>query len=273
MRVLIRNRYRPFTHKPGAKVLVPGTPYTLHVFPAKTFVLEGETVVRTIEGAKITELDLEKGCVRLDGKALDFGRQNTAKSERISFGVFKKQDFELIQKRADMREVLPMWHALAKWMPPSQPSYSIDKERVIPLLKDLFLSGFQSLFFPEPPEFSGYPKIPGDPASLISEGAQLIRSLLFKHEGDSLQVLPLLPRELECGRMVGVQLGNLALFDCEWRSGRIIRAGLTCLEDGTLNLYFPKRVKSFRIDGCKRAQNGESVALKKGYYIFFDQFL
>lgn len=335
MRIQIRNRYKLFTHRPGAFVILPFSEYFLQIFPAKIFVFKGDVQIAEIDvsyesppDSFVIELDLEKGNITIHGNAgsvffrtfiffdekiifhIDkpYGQyqtvsdlirfqknklKRTISTERISFGIFKKPLFEKVQEREDLREILPLWHALAKVIPKaavdfSKPSLLLElkeaierqeKERVMPLFKALFRGGLQSLFFPRVQEFMGFNKAPfmaRSPLALLSEGADLIRSLLIRYETGTLTLLPLVPRELSSGRITGFPIGDLGFFDCMWRSGKIIESAISPNADMELNLLLPKEIKTFRVRDLKnkntRYSGIEPLLLKKDAYTFLDRF-
>lgn len=344
MRILIRDRYRIFSHKPGSHVLLPFSQYALQIFPTKIVFIDLQNkVLAEIEFEFLdppenftVELNLEKGIIAVHGtasgsffrvfaafdktdqkiviaptklkiniiedphhliKIADILPKIIIGPERISFGIFKKPDYERIQAREDLREILPLWHALAKQVPFSKADFSSPsllselkeaikkhkKEMVMPLFKALFRTGFESVFFPHliDDTLRGYKLQPIQAATslaMISEGAALLRSLLFKYEDERLELIPMLPKELSSGRMTGCLLEGKTLFDCEWRSKKLVRAAFSPLQEGKLFLSLPKEIKSYRFRDLKNnitlKNNPEDpLHLKEGAYILLDKFI
>lgn len=81
MRITIAQRYRPFSHLPGVKCLIPGTSYSVQIFPAliKISDLSGPAV-QDCGGLPVNlqgpvedftvQADLEKGNISVSGKAV-----------------------------------------------------------------------------------------------------------------------------------------------------------------------------------------------------------
>ena len=158
MQIRIASRFRPFSHLPGAKALLPGSFWQLQAFPTRLFFTHlqtGETLTHPlelkgpVEGFTL-EQDLEKGRLRVFGKSqagyfsvfVQMGQKgiellfekrgekiahllpavrgaNLERSEeRLSFGIHKAQECEGIWKRLDLQEILPFWLHLSHWIPP-----------------------------------------------------------------------------------------------------------------------------------------------------------
>jgi hypothetical protein len=274
MHIQIRNRYRPFTHRPGAHVLLPFSPYTLQIFPDKIFVFNDEKLIAEADfilkkptDCFVTELNLERGNIAVYGDYFryyiffDQGKIvfNVRDSLKISFGIFKKQNFYDIQDREDLREILPIWHALSRKMPEVTGDFDGSN------LKVLFRTAFKSLFFPSSP-------------ALISEGGKFIRSLLFKYEKGHLDLFPRLLKELATGRLTDLQLDSSALFDAEWRSGKLVRCAFTSFATQDFTLGLPKGIKAYRMRDfrnrvIKNQKSGDPISLKEGAYVLLDRFV
>lgn len=86
MRIKIAQRYHPFSHLPGIKCVLPGTPYRLQIFPAliKAWDLSGSAIKEcgeipiAFEGPVddfTVQADLEKGNITVSGKTVKgYGR-------------------------------------------------------------------------------------------------------------------------------------------------------------------------------------------------------
>ena len=159
MKISIAARLSPFSHLPGTALLLPGTSIQLRAYPAmlifKDLALgEGAKEVHhplEVEGPLrpfTVEQDLEKAEVRLHGKgpqgyvlfkieAQEKGVRITSKGkeewmvpiktkkmplrteERLSLGMHRAQDWEMVMRRGDLREILPLFLRLAAWSPES----------------------------------------------------------------------------------------------------------------------------------------------------------
>lgn len=158
MHINIASRFRPFSHLPGAKALLPGSFWQLQAFPTRLFFTHLQTretlthpleLKGPIEGFTL-EQDLEKGRLRVFGKSqagyfsltIQMGKKGIEllfekrgekiahllpvtggaglerSEERLSFGIHKAQECEGIWKRLDPQEILPFWLHLSHWVPP-----------------------------------------------------------------------------------------------------------------------------------------------------------
>lgn len=281
MWISIKQRYKPFTHTPGAKLLLPGTNETFQLYPStfSSTPIDGFTIL----------LDLERGQIVLFGKQFKKIIPNTKKVnlERLSFGVHKKQEWEWIARRCNVEEFLPLWYHLSQWyestteVPPNSLLAACfeekDKLELTKKLQQLFRSGFSNLFFPEAtdPLHHGYTKEPlgkgCDPTLLLSAGRKLIRSFFFRRENDHLSLLPLVPKGIHCGRFLHIQEEGMRL-DFEWTKHLPRRLVLELEEERTLIFQYPSDIKEFRIKNLKkRIENGSSFHFPPGRHLF-DQF-
>jgi len=180
----IAGRLRPFSHEPGAKCLIPGTPYIVEAFPARVRIWEFDgRILQEIELPAKGPLkqftlmqDLERGCVSvfseqyrihiLPNLKILFSKNSHLPSlenqERLSFGSHKKMDSEALRRRRDLSALFSIWFRLGSLL--KLPPRSKDNRGVFRLLEDcrtiqhpelimnafekLFLVGFESLFIP-----------------------------------------------------------------------------------------------------------------------------
>src|SRR3989344_6077351 len=136
--ISIALRLRPFSHRPGTTVVIPKTPWQVQVFPTLlrfTHLISFETFEKNldIQGPMLdftVELDLEKCCVRFFGHAakgyhqLVFTEKDVPSSlllqeskERLSLGMHKRLDWELVCRRRDLKEIFPVWFRLGQLVP------------------------------------------------------------------------------------------------------------------------------------------------------------
>lgn len=216
--------------------------------------------------------------------------------ERLSFGSFKKQDLESIFKRGGLRDILPLWHALAKVTPAHKATDKADtllsnlaqavaeknKEQVTASFKSLIRAGFRSLLYPQKKDslYQGLskPVFHADCSlALIHEGARIIRSLILETSGTTITPVPLLPAPLSSGRMTGASIGNNAFCSLEWRSGKLTRMLLTAQEPLQIDLALPKNIESFRVRDLKSGKTfklprDQKLDLPQGSPLYIDRF-
>ncbi len=266
MRITIKERLRPFSHTPGTRLLLPGTTQIVQIFP------KGEKDV----GHKhfLVTQDLERGRILVVG---DKGRyeitgEGRPPLERLSLGSHKKQDWDLVTRRLDLAEILPVWFSLGQWTPPVPytPAPSLLEEGDF---LAAFRAGFSDLFVPRNTDLQHHgfdlPPIVGDPLALLTEGAKKIRAL-FIEEGERLSLLPHLPLKFHAGRMTGLQTkwGELSI---EWSKKRLRRALLIPSCSGPLHLTLQRDLKSWRCQG-KRMDREVPLVLEEGVPLHLDRF-
>lgn len=185
--ITIAQRYRPFSHLPGSRCLIPGTGYVVEAYPTLIRIkdLKGtliKEVLIDVQGPlkQFTQVqDLERGCVTLLSElytlhvlpTLEISFQKNPplppliSKERLSLGSHKKQEWQGIRQRLDFREIFPLWFRLGSLLslPPSveehRGTFSLLQqcraacvahrpEWIIPAFERLFLCGFGHLLVP-----------------------------------------------------------------------------------------------------------------------------
>lgn len=160
---------------------------------------------------------------------------------RLSLGNSKAQDWEQIRRRQDMREIFPLWHLLGQYVPEVEGGpfvllkecemaiHSNKPENIIPAFNKLFLSGFQYAMVPRlrDDEWQGiaetFPNEDTSPLPILTQGAKLIRSIFIRHTDNQIDILPSLPPEFSCGKMLNIPCGDLGTIDLEWTKKTIRR--------------------------------------------------
>jgi hypothetical protein len=333
MRIEIAQRLRPFSHVPGATCVLPKSVWQVQVFPTKLLFnnlqngkqLEFPIALKGPMHGFTVELDLEKAHVRVFGKTPDgFVRYVIRRDEegivihvdkkspqllalakdedayvpvpleRLSLGIHKAQDAELICKRHDLKEIFPLWHRLGRLIP-SVPSKKVgtlalleqcrkqalagDKEDLAASFLNLFDAGFSSLLTPRlrDEQFQGLipdlSEIPAGSSSLplLSEGAALIRSLFLQESPNELALLPCLLPEFHSGRLTSPEIS------LEW-SKKLLRCVI--LRPSTsreVRLILQKPLDSFRLRTSLRERGrvltrDEPLQLTAGKTLFLDRF-
>ncbi len=198
--------------------------------------------------------------------------------ERLSLGMSKKLEWDRVRQRADLREILPVWHRLGMMTPGGvavPDGTSLFNDEAPPWL-DLFLAGFRGLFAPTAEDtlhqgFARPPLPPGsDPTVLLTQGAHKIRALFVEeHDG----VLSLRP-PFESGRMTGVtcSFGTLAF---EWTKKALRRAILRVDNTQTVDLRLAPDTKQFRLRVGKESRTldaGTPFDVSQGQIVYLDHF-
>lgn len=212
-------------------------------------------------------LYLEKGELPLASDRLtitdSFALPSYFNAERVSFGISKKQDWELIKRRHLITEFVPIWFRLAQTL--------TEKEKAqVPteaLLKEQFHSCYSGLMV----EDAKQPQLMG--SSLSNNAPRItassIRALFFK-ESD-LGTLEILPDLLPCfpeGRFMGLRF-SLGTVDLEWAKGRLRKMIIHAEKKGSVQLKFPSKETSYRL----RSQAEPTLDFQAGCEYFLDQFL
>ncbi|MFT4552401.1 MAG: hypothetical protein ACI9S8_001026 [Chlamydiales bacterium] len=190
--------------------------------------------------------------------------------ERLSLGSHKAQDWDMIVRRQDLREIFPAWLRLGQMSPSLGNGTSlqgaaalfktcadVSEERKTEILHDAFLNlfkvGFEGMFSPrlEDKFHQGFslPEIEGvsEPFFLLQEGAKAIKSLFVKTEGAIIDVLPALPPQFFCGRYLNIDCDGLATLDLEWSKKRVRKMSFTAEKDGEIQFKFHRHLKTFRL--------------------------
>lgn len=303
MKIDIAQRLHPFSHVPGVRLILPKTILELQAFPTRLRIGKQEVLFHVkgpVKGFTV-EQDLEKGevCIyshqyrylirRVEG-GVEIFESKTKKTqifpfnhlpvnlpeERLSLGMHKAQDWDMVKRRGDLKEILPAWLALGNMTP------VIDEERrggTLTLLNadnllNLFNAGFYDILCPRinDDQYQGLCPETNEsisPFPLLTEGAKLIRSLFFKEEGDTLYFLPNLPSDFHSGRF------KSPLVDMEWSKKQIRR--LILRHTGTKTLIFQKFIKRFRLRHSPKEKGQIIVApatltLEPGRPLFLDRF-
>ena len=153
MRIEIKNKLRPFSHRPGTRCLIPLTTWEVQVFPTKVFFrnlasslsvekkelqlpvkgpVQGFTVLQDLEKARIEVFGRGQGGYFrffITGQSLEFKAGEVtllefiekihplARLENLFLGVSKKQDWDLVQRRMMADELFPFLLRLSQLTP------------------------------------------------------------------------------------------------------------------------------------------------------------
>ena len=289
MHINIRERLRPYSHTPGATALLPGTLWVVRATPARLRIedLSGhvhyEMALEIALGPKrgfTLQQDLEKqllfifgqaekGFYRLQIRPLPegielkrgdecwvvplAGPRGAKARERLSLGSNRAQDWDLVRRRWDLREILPQIFHLGQQTPGEIDSSEQPLETLC-----------MELFPPQTPS-----------AALLCKGAKMVRNLFVQERDGVLLLLPSSPILFDSGRLVGVEWGNIGRVDFEWTKRQMRRLVLRVRSGGVQTLSFPKEVKEFRLrSDCQeqKCSNGQPLALAAGKTYLLDRF-
>lgn len=286
----IKERLRPFSHLPKSAALIPGTKIEVRGFPTRVEI--GDKVTTFDVKGPLKEftfcVDLERRCIFLFSEKykwyiwpngeLKKQRPPVLSTERLFLGSTKKQEWENIKKRCDMREIFPIWFQLGQLIS-AKGSFSLIEhctlaiskhrpEKIIPAFRNLFLAAFRDIMIPrlQDDDYQGITKdvVQGDPLVILSEGARLIRMLFIDGE----KILPNLPPECVSGKFCGLE-ESYGTVDLEWTKKRIRRVVIRAKEDRLLHLQFPRAIRSFRVN---KEAGRLPIAIKSGMVYVLDRF-
>lgn len=180
--------------------------------------------------------------------------------EQLFLGLDKQKEWERMRDRKDLREILPLWHALGNTIPREKEEHkffpalkeAIDKkqrQKVYDLLLLTYLAHFSAGLFPrkEDTEKQGIPPLVESAKDLLPQGSMIIRSLFFQEKEDGLHFLPCLPSQFVCGKMIHVQTQIGPIIDLEWTKHRLRRVRILVKHEQEICLHFPSEIKTFRI--------------------------
>ncbi len=295
MKITIFETYKPFSHRPGVRCLLPGTKEIVHAFPAK---INGENIpVHTPMKEWTVTQNLQRGTVSVRGVdqqscwTKEFAGKMPLRGAKLSFGVHKAQQMERIVERAAPEEFLSFWFALANFYPAYEgdiPTNCLlddlqqcERTHLYKAWSNLFRAGFEGWMIPrvQDSDFHGFGKDPisgNDPFVLVTAGARLLqRMLVDDSQPGVLSILPKLPPELHCGRLVDLELANIGTLAIEWSKKEIKKVILTPSHSQELHIRFAKTFGSCRVrDGhtTSRQTMEKPLKIEKGNVIYFDQF-
>ena len=202
--------------------------------------------------------------------------------ERLSLGMNKAQDWDLVLRRFDLKEILPVLFCLSQQVPPQKIGPCLGAAKLLETgdLEALCKAGFSHLLVPRlfDDEYQGLSPQEGkgiDALFLLQEIAKRVRSLFFEQEGNCLKILPesLFPS----GRMVSIQVNGIGELNLEWASFSLRRAILHAQFSESLFFKLQKGLTSFRIRTVRsgrgrRHQVADPLFIEKGTTYYLDRF-
>ncbi len=204
--------------------------------------------------------------------------------ERLHLGIHKAQDWELMQRRFNLQELFPFWLALAQWVPSityednDQGMFSLirkcqiaiekkEKLQIISCFKNVFLAAFEGVFVPRlfDSDYQGIIDVEENtlPATmLLLQSAKLLRRLFFVEEENLFSILPCVPPELHCGRIIQLQTTKLDRIDIEWSKKKLRRMFIQTSNTRPLICQLPKEISSCRLR-VHRKDKGQKLQVTK----------
>ncbi len=316
----IAARFKPFSHTPGASCVIPGTDCIIEAFPT-LLRIDGRgwpmPLTGPVEGFTLSQ-DLERNCVYVFGKAkegyfrlrveghdggieirsekgpLKSGKISAeirhvmkAPFERLSLGSHKAQDWDLIQRRGDLKEILPILFCLGQKIPqiPSQElsgtaallQFPEGRTTLESALQAFTKAAFKSILVPRLVDDQHQGFVPegdvkGDPFFLLQEGAQRIRGLFFSQNERRLAFLPNLPIAFDAGRMVGLKAPGVGEIDFEWSKKLLRRVVIRANTSGEVLFVLQREIQNFRVGKKRKMKRGEPLLLEAEKTYSFDRF-
>ncbi len=202
--------------------------------------------------------------------------------ERLSLGVSKAQDWDLVLRRFDLKEILPVLYCLGQKLPYLKPQPLCGTGKLLEEgnLESFCRAAFSKLLVPrfidDQHQGLALPGIAaGNPCFLLQEAASRIRSLFFCQENSRISLLPAC--SFDAGRMTKIQANGIGEIDIEWASRTLRRAVLRASFTGEAILDLPKGLRSFRVRTSPsqrgdRHQGGTPLMMESGKTYFFDRF-
>ena len=226
-------------------------------------------------------------------------------TERLSLGSHKLQDWEFVRRRLSFIEIFPIWYRLGQIvkLPVSnklagtalllndcrQAIEANTPEMILPKFRHLFLAGFEGGLSPRlmDTSFQGIkyqendlsipPLTQSSAIILLSEGAKLIRSIFVKESDQTIHVLPAIPPEFHCGRLLNVKCGKQGLLTLEWTKKSLRCMTFSALENQKIVFTFSNHEKVCRLRSSYQDKGlayipGSQIDIVGGQNYWFDNF-
>lgn len=299
----ISQRLRPFSLIAGSQCLIPGTRQSVKAFPDRIEI--GEEKI-ALPGEPLSlyfslQQDLERNCVWVFGNLFkvqikasidgihvmlptgpykifgDFGYREEFQVERLFLGVTKAQDWDLMQRRADLKELLPVLYFLAQKTPPIKDANSSDilntlqdsmkllteKKRLNVNLEKLILCLYDNCIH------AAMPKV-----NILPQLFTFIRAMFVQENLNKIAIFPRNP--FSRGRLMNVNLDS-AFLDLQWSNSQLRQMIIRPKKDGQVAFSFPYPVKSFRVklqenDKGVTVDANSALIIENGKKLLLDRF-
>lgn len=222
------------------------------------------------------------------------------KPEMLFLGSHKKQEIEKIFERKSLIEILPLWYLWGQFCPPLASDEHVEgnliflgglqekirkkeHDKILPYLENIFSSSFAPMMIPYLEDFKHWgfflPKITSSrlsPWLVLSELYSIIRQFFIVCKEPDLYILPHLPPELFCGKLIRIKVEGLVIY-LEWTKKMIHRMIVFCNKNTQMTIHFQNAIKSYRLktsrtDKGKIFENHIEMSFKKNKVYHFDRF-
>lgn len=267
--ISIATKLRPFSHSIGAKCLIPGTDVVLETSPNLLRLGCLEIPLNNDPFLKLTlQQDLERNCVWVFGKSFrikiaakpegfvvgdkfypaDIQFHVPHQIETLSLGSNKAQDWDLVLRRMDMTEILPvLYHLGQKTTPGTRVSFSNFEE--------FYRSSFEHMAVPR--------------GKFLRETFEKIRSHFIGEAGNQISLLP--ENSFPHGRLLNAQT-EFGAFDIEWTKRKLKRASFSPRKTGEIYLFKTMRKKTSLHDKGTIVKKDSPLLFEEGKRVYLDQF-
>lgn len=209
-------------------------------------------------------------------------------TERLSLGMHKSQDWEMVLRRFDLREIFPVLLRLGAMVPSVHPLRSSSgtlglltafqeacasraKLQVHAACEQWLLASFAGILVPTLNDTlhqgilpSSAPVLEGPSAiSHLIEGSQLVRSLFFNETEEHWEILPCLLPAFDSGRLINLSTQHEENISLEWSKHQIKKVMIQTRAPRTQVLRFPKEIRSLRLRKSLK-EKGRVVDLQAG---------
>jgi hypothetical protein len=306
MKITIADRLKPFCHVPGTSCVIPWSSWKVQAFPTllkfeNLMGFEKQEHLLEWKGPVLdftVELDLEKGVVWVYGHTIEGYRRvcvyvahhkivvgekpamQSSTLERLSLGMHKSLDWQLVHRRHNMAEIFPVWFRLGQMVPEQGKTAvlrEVEKTEVSSTYLKIFLAGFEGIMSPRFSDTDYQGIISGNlaqesPLILLTAGARYIRGLFFKEIGETWSFLPCLAPEFHAGRFLQLQTEAGDKIDFEWSKKLLKKVVIHPAKSREISLSFPKPLKSFRVGKKVRHVIDKPLQLITGEILILDRF-
>ena len=218
-------------------------------------------------------------------------------TEFLSFGIHKKPEIELIKRRENLLEILPLIFLYSQFFSDIK-SACIRKKCIVRELtnkiinrekKDLeqsFLNVLNAHFFeafiPRVNDEDYQNIVPfvdekdANPLHILRKLFYIIKLILIEQKPDEIFILPCLLTSFHQGRALNIQT-NIGSFDIEWSKKLLKKLIFRPSKDVKIKLNFQSKLKTYRLkthlkEKGKIFKNKEIIFFEKNKTYFFDKF-
>ncbi len=193
-------------------------------------------------------------------------------TERLSLGMHKSQDWDMMMRRFDLKEIFPIFMRLGAMVPSIQAPRNSSgtfallnafqsacasraKLEVHAACEEWLLASFAGILIPtlDDPLFQGI--IPPSETVLencstlshLIEGSRMIRSLFFQETELNWEILPCLLPAFASGRLINLATQHEEVLSIEWSKHQLKKIVIQTRFPRIQAFQFPKEIQSFRL--------------------------